>query len=203
MPASLRPAFATLWNLDLALADVIATTSEPALGAIRLAWWRERLEEVDQGAIPAEPRLSAIARQLVSRGITGKELARLEHAWLPLLEPFPWAEPQVDAMRLRGELLFRIGAQLLGGEQKDAEPTGALWSLVDAANHVSDPQSRDILLERARKLSPTLPRRVSKDLRPLTVLAALAAYDLGDKGSGVGRVAAAVAHRARGTFPRS
>ena len=29
LPSSVRPAFATLWNLDLALADVVATTSEP------------------------------------------------------------------------------------------------------------------------------------------------------------------------------
>ena len=68
MPASVRPAFATLWNLDLALADVVATTTEPALGAIRLAWWRERLEDLDAGKLPpGEPRLSAIARQLLGR----------------------------------------------------------------------------------------------------------------------------------------
>ncbi len=113
MPASIRPAFATLWNFDLALADVVATTSEPALGAIRLAWWRERLEELDTGKPPpGEPRLSAISRQLIDRGITGKELSQLEDGWLALLDPFPWNEAQAEALRLRGRILFGIGARL-------------------------------------------------------------------------------------------
>src|SRR4051794_34282993 len=113
MPATIRPAFATLWNLDLALAAVVATTSEPALGAIRLAWWRERLEELDEGATPAEPRLRAISGQLLGRGIRGKDLARLEDAWLPLLEPFPWGEAQAEGLKLRGLILFGIGTRLL------------------------------------------------------------------------------------------
>lgn len=200
MPASIRPAFATLWNLDLALADVVATTTEPALGAIRLAWWRERLEELDGGAAPPEPRLSAIARQLLGRGISGSELSRLEDAWLPLLDPFPWGDAQADGLSLRGRLLFGIGARLLGGAAGDAESAGALWSLADAAQHLSDRRSRETLLDRARKIA--LPDRVPKALRPLTILAAVAAYDLAGAKSGVGRVAAALAHRTLGTFPR-
>ena len=50
LPARVRPAFVALWDLDLAFASVVSTTSEPQVGAIRLAWWRERLEELDQGA---------------------------------------------------------------------------------------------------------------------------------------------------------
>src|ERR671918_1744417 len=77
-PAELRPAFDTLFAIDDAMGEVVARSTQPALGAIRLAWWRERLEELDQGAAPAaEPRLRAIARQLVERGITGKELSQL------------------------------------------------------------------------------------------------------------------------------
>src|SRR4051794_40836438 len=106
MPASIRPAFATLWNLDLALADVVATTSESALGAIRLAWWRERLEELDtEGPMAGDPRLSAIDRQLM-RWTNGAMLSLLADAWVPLLEPFPWGEAQTEAARERGELLF-------------------------------------------------------------------------------------------------
>ena len=36
------------------MADVVARSTEPALGAIKLAWWRERLEELDDGKVPAE-----------------------------------------------------------------------------------------------------------------------------------------------------
>ena len=202
MPASVRPAFATLWNLDLALADVVATTSEPPLGAIRLAWWRERLEELDtRGAPPGEPRLSAIARQLLSRGVTGAELSRLEDAWLPLLDPFPWGEDQAQGLKLRGRILFGIGARLLGGQAEAAQAAGALWSLVDGADHCSDEQSRMFLRGEAIKAVPPLPRNVPRNLRSLTMLGALAAFDVRRSGR-FGRGGAALAHRLTGRFPR-
>ena len=179
MPASIRPAFATLWNLDLALADVVATTSEPTLGAIRLAWWRERLEELDTGKPPpGEPRLSAISRQLLDRGITGKELSQARGCLAALLEPFPWDEAQAEALRLRGRILFGIGARLLGGQPEEAETAGALWSLVDGADHCSDEPSRNLLRHEATDAISQLPRKCTARLRPLTVLAALAAYDV-------------------------
>lgn len=203
MPSSVRPAFATLWNLDLALADVVSTTSEPALGAIRLAWWRERLEELDAGAVPrGEPRLSAIARQLLGRGVTGSELSKLEDAWLPLLEAFPWSEPQAEGLRLRGRILFGIAARLLGANAKDAEAAGALWSLVDGAQHCSEAESRDFLLAEARRALTHVPQKLSREVRPLTVLSALAASDMLGRGS-TARLGAALAHRLRGTIPRS
>jgi phytoene synthase len=204
LPSNVRPAFATLWNLDLALADIVSTTTEPALGAIRLAWWRERLEELDAAVATApEPRLRAIARQLIGRGITGKELSRLEDGWLPLLRPFPWGEEAAEGLRSRGRVLFAIGAKLLGAEVHDAEDAGALWSLVDGANHCSDPQSRDFLMGRAQELLPQIPTKIAPALRPLTVLAALAAIDVIRAGSGLARVSAAVRHRLLGTLPRS
>lgn len=202
MPAGIRPAFATLWNLDLALADVVATSSEPALGAIRLAWWRERLEELDAGKPPpGEPRLNAIVRQLLSRGVTGEELSQLEDAWLPLLEPFPWDEPQADGLKLRGRVLFGIGARLLGGPAAHAGAAGALWSLADGADHCSDQQSRIFLHREAASALSQVPRKVPRALRPLTVLAALAAYDVRPAGR-LGRGGAAIAHRLTGRFPR-
>jgi phytoene synthase len=200
MPAAVRPAFATLWNLDLALADVVATTSDPALGAIRLAWWRERLEELDAGVAPAEPRLSAIARQLLARGITGKELSRLEDAWLPLLDPFPWNGAQFEALKLRGRVLFGIGARLLGGEPDVAEAAGAFWSLIDGARHCSDAQSADFLFAGAKSLQ--LPLKIPRVLRPVTVLTAVAIAAVKDPGSGLARGMAALRHRATGRFAK-
>jgi 15-cis-phytoene synthase len=182
---------------------VVATTTDPALGAIRLAWWRERLEELDAGvAPPGEPRLSAIARQLLGRGVSGKELSTLEDAWLPLLQPFPWADDQAEGLRLRGRTLFGIGARLLGGSPEDAEAAGAFWSLADGAAHCSDVSSHELLLREARAALVELPRQLPREVRPLTVLAALAAHDVLRSGR-LTRVAVALAHRLRGTIPRS
>ena len=199
-PPRVRPALSALWNLDLAFADIVATTSQPALGAIRMAWWRERLEELDAGQARAEPRLQAAAAELLPRGITGAALSKLEDAWLPLLEPFPWGEAQADGLRERGRTLFAVGAHILGGKPSDAEPAGALWSLVDGAMHCSDPDSRNFLCSQARVAAGDMPNKVPANVRPLTVLGALAAYDL-QPGGRLGRVGVALAHRLKGTIP--
>jgi 15-cis-phytoene synthase len=191
------------------MADVVSTTTEPRVGAIRLAWWRERLEELDrESSAPAEPRLQAVASELIPRGVSGKELSGLEDAWLPLLDPFPWGESVAAGLRLRGRILFGIGARLLGGRSAQGEAAGALWSLVDGARHCSDVHSRMVLMGEARSAIDQLPReKPSKSLRRLTGLAAMAAHDVfrnkpldlpyEDRGRGM----AAFLHYLRGTLP--
>jgi len=198
LPAGIRPAFRALWGLDLAFADVVATSTDPNLGAIRLAWWRERLVELDlrEGA-PAEPRLRAVASDLLPRGVAGSGLSKLEDAWVPLLQPFPWGEEQLSGLKLRGRILFGIGARLLGASPSDAEAAGELWSLVDGAAHCSDSDTRNILLREAVGLAPS---RAPAAVRPLTMLAALSAHDVRPRGS-FRRGLTALRHRYRGTFP--
>ena len=175
-----------LWEIDLAFADVVSTTLTVQLGAIRLAWWRERLEELDSGtAPPTEPRLQAVAADLIPEGISGTELAQLEYCWLALLNPFPWDDLVADAIALRGAILFGIGARLLGCVGAEGEPFGAVWSLADVARHCSDEQTRAFLRDRARFAIAALPqRRIPIELQPLTMIVARRAYDLlhGDRG---------------------
>jgi phytoene synthase len=197
----LRLAFSALWNLDLAFADVVATSSDPRLGAIRLAWWRERLDDLDELKRPAEPRLEAVVAEILPRGISGHELTHLEGAWLPLLEPFPWGDRQAEALAVRGRLLFCIGARMLGSAPDEAARAGALWSLVDGARHCSDAKSREILRERAAAVLASIGKPQPRRLRVLTVLAALAAADLLREGSGLTRLSAAVKHRLLGILP--
>lgn len=174
------------------------------LGAIRLAWWRERLVELGQGASsPAEPRLEALAHELLPRGIAGSELSALEDCWLLLFSPFPWGEAVADALRKRGEILFGIGARLLGRSAAEGEPFGAVWSLVDGIRHCTDGQSRDFLIDRAKLAIADLPRRrIPGELRPLTMIAAFAAYDvLHDGRGGWRRIVSALRHSMFGMMP--
>jgi hypothetical protein len=166
-----------------------------------MAWWRERLEELDGGVIPAEPRLQAVATEVLPRGVTGRELSRLEDAWAPLLAPFPWENDQADGLRLRGRILFGIGARLLGGDPQSAEAAGVLWSLEDGAWHCSDEQSRIFLASRATDAIFQLPLRVPRKLRPLTILSALTAQKIW-LGNRFGRGGAAIWHHLTGRFPR-
>jgi phytoene synthase len=195
-----------LWEIDLAFAHVVATTMTIQLGTIRLAWWRERLEELDKGiGPPAEPRLQNVAATLIPARISGTELSRLEDCWLALLSPFPWGDAQAQALAKRGEILFGIGARLLGREAAEGEPFGAVWSLIDGARHCSDRQSRRFLFDRARSAIAGLPRqRVPAELLPLTMITLRRAYDLlhGDR-RGWHRMVAGIRYFNFGIMPRS
>src|SRR5688500_15300158 len=73
-PAAVRPALFALHALDIELAAVVDPTTEPMLGQIRLAWWREQLQALDSGGVAAQPTLAALAAEVLPRGISGASL---------------------------------------------------------------------------------------------------------------------------------
>jgi phytoene synthase len=209
LPARQRAAVAALFEIDGAMGDVVRTTSEPMVGQIRLAWWRERLEELDSAKqAPAEPRLQAVQRELIPRGVNGHDLAGLERGWVRLFDEFPWDVGTAEAIWFRGRLLFALGAQLLARTDDSIEGAGGLWALVDAARHCSDDASRQRLIAQARTFSKGLGgARFPAALRPLSMLAAVAVRDAFQTGpfeaEGMPRRAAAMlAHRVGGRLPR-
>jgi phytoene synthase len=178
-PVRERAALAALFAIDRAMGDVVRTTKEPMLGPIRLAWWRERLEELDGGApAAAEPRLLAVQRHVLPRGVSGRELAAFETGWLQLFDPFPWGVETSEAIWLRGNLLFGLGARVLGHADPRIQGAGGMWALVDAARHCTDAASRALLLDQAKTFAGGLRgEKFATALRPLTALAALAGRD--------------------------
>ena len=195
-PAELRAAFDALFDIDDAMAGVVAHSTQPALAAIKLAWWRERLEDLDRGKAPPEPRLQAVATELVPRGIAGADIGQLEEAWASLLQEGP--DPNVALAR--GVTLFQLAAGLLG---KDAPPllelAGALYAAGNLTRLGLAPNHMLVVTQ-----SPRVPRR----FRPLAGLAALAARDLRRGRRGLereatpGRALALLRHRLTGRFPR-
>ena len=209
MPAAVRGALSVLFMVDAAMGDVVRTTHEPMLGPIRLAWWRERLEELDEGrGAPAEPRLQQVEREVLPRGISGHDVAKLEPGWLRLFDPFPWGRETGEAVWMRGNRLFGLGARLLGESDDRIQAVGGLWALVDVARHCSDPSSRDMLMAQARSFAKGLgAARFGPRLRPLSVLAALAIRDCKrgepfEVEGTAGRTAAMLRHRLGGALPR-
>ncbi|WP_324807895.1 hypothetical protein SH584_01140 [Sphingomonas sp. LY29] len=191
-PVELRPAFDALMGIDDAMADVVMTSTQPALGAIRLAWWREALERLDTSPPPPEPRLKAVADELLPRGISGKMLGSIEEGWAAAFEEMP--DPR--AIRVRGERLFAVGAKLLGCDDPDLAEAGGIFALGDATRRgiLPIPAAHDVISARY----PT-------KLRPLTALARLGLRDLRN-GRDVepeatpGRAAALLSHRLFGTI---
>ncbi|MEO5809187.1 MAG: hypothetical protein ABIR51_03805 [Sphingomicrobium sp.] len=163
-PVELRSAFDALFGIDDALGQVVVSTSQPALGAIRLAWWREAIERLDRQPPPPEPRLQAVASELLPRGVSGVEVAGIEAGWAALLDEVP----DVDTVAGRGEMLFAIGARLLGASDPRLGEAGRLFALGGAAR-------RGFRFAAPAELSG---HRFPRQLRPLTALARLAARDL-------------------------
>lgn len=193
-PVELRPAFDALFGIDDAMGDVVARSTQPALGAVKLAWWRERLQELDQGQVPAEPRLKSAASELLPKGVTGEMLAGLEDGWATLLEE----EPEAERVGARGALLFGIAASLLGELDSCLDPAGRLFAYEQAgrAGQASLPPPTKELQALAR-------HRFSRRLRPLTAFARLAARDARQapttEAEGTpGRALALVVHRLTG-----
>lgn len=208
VPTRHRAAIEALFLIDAAMGDVVRTTSDPMLGQIRLAWWRERLEQLGADvAVPAEPRLRGVRRELIARGIMGSELARLERGWVAMFDAFPWDAGTAEAIWFRGRQLFAIGAELLDRTDDAIEGAGGLWVLIDAARHCSDAASRTLLLDQARTLARSLDGvRFPSALRPLSMLAALAVRDCRsgqpfEREGSAGRLFAALRHRWSGRLP--
>jgi phytoene synthase len=167
-PVELRPAFDALFDLDDALADVVERAREPTLGAIKLAWWRERLEELEQGRVPAEPRFRAVASELLPRGMSGAALGALTDGWTTLLE----AEPDIERVGEGGARLFVIAAGLLGANDPLIVTAGRLYRQEQVARRELMPVHWPM-----DELHPLAGHRFAKRLRPVTALAALAARD--------------------------
>jgi phytoene synthase len=187
--ARLRDAFRALFEIDAALADVVARATDPGLGRIKLAWWREQLEALDSSAPPAEPRLHSAAEHLLPAGVTGAELAELEAGWATLLDQ------EIDAglVAARGATLFRIGGKLLGSDDAKLGDAGALYALASVARR-GVPE----LFEPAREVFERLRGHCfGRRLRPLTMLARAASRDLNreEPEGSRGRAAAMLAHR--------
>ncbi|HEV2816582.1 MAG TPA: hypothetical protein VGW40_05105 [Allosphingosinicella sp.] len=145
---------------------------------IRLAWWREALEKLDRAPPPPEPVLRGIA----AHGLPGPELAAMTGGWEELLAEGPLGEDALAAYAAaRGGALFRHSARLLGLPGHPVEAAGRRWALVDLARRSAAPAEAAAALAAAARAGadPLWPR----PLRPLGMLAMLAARDLARDGA--------------------
>lgn len=183
-PARARPALEALFALDAAFAAVLASGSQPMIGRIRLAWWREALGRLDTAPPPAEPTLDAVAAHLLPLGLAGESLAAMEEGWAPLLDEGPLVGEAINAHgEARGAALFAFAARILGmGAPPMVAAAGRDWALADLARHLSRGDERAAVLA-AIGAEPTA--SWPRPLRPLGMLAMLARRD---RARGRGRI---------------
>lgn len=177
-PPPARPALTALFALDERFGTIVASTTEPVIGLMRLAWWREALERLDQAPPPAEPLLSSLARAMLPPGVTGASLAEIEGGWAALLDGEPDAEAIVRHGRARGGTVFRSAARVLGASDPRVPAAGEAWALADLGHRHSDPAVRETARRLARGVLAALPGGTwERSARPLAALAVLARRD--------------------------
>ncbi|MET0309062.1 MAG: squalene/phytoene synthase family protein [Sphingomonas sp.] len=205
-PAHGRDALRALLALDDRLANVLQTTREPALGQIRLAWWREALGKLDSAPPPAEPVLAALAEHVLPLGLRGGALADLVSGWDVLIE-----EEALDDAALgrfaagRGHLFTLAGTILRAGASDPVTAAGQGWALADLARHIDNAEDRSRASGLAQEpLARATRTRWTRNGRALGAMAHVARLDLaqmvgeGERRASPGHVGRLLWHRMTG-----
>jgi phytoene synthase len=181
-PPARREALGVLWALDERMGAIVAAAGEPAIGAMRLVWWRDALIGLDRrdAPVPAEPLLAATAERLLPAGLSGEAIAAIEEGWSALLDAEEPGEAEIAAHAAhRGAPLFALAAALLGASlPEDVARAGEGWALADLGHRLRGGDARRFARARARSLLAQVdPGRWPAALRPLGLLTVLARAD--------------------------
>lgn len=177
-PVSVRERLRTAFALDRRLAKIVAGTTEPMLGQMRLAWWRDML-----GAESAERPLGDQVLDTISMHWRDDAecLMELVNAWEQMLGAPPLSQDAIQEFgRGRGGIfvasLNSAGDHLQHGE---AFRAGQRWALTDAALNIGNDQERGAFKRVAKGVPATGTLRAP--YKGLAILNALAMRSL-DKG---------------------
>ncbi|MEM1410687.1 MAG: hypothetical protein AAGG79_08105 [Pseudomonadota bacterium] len=192
----MRGALTIFFELDARLARLVAASSEPMLGQVRLAWWRDTLRLPVSERPAGDPILDAISAQMA--GVEDAFIALVD-GWEQMLSEPPLSRAAASGFAAgRAQTVVRLASRegYPATVLDDVQAASYLWALADAVSHISDGVERQTLLDLAREQRP--PGRLLKPFRGLAVLAALGerAIKAGGAPLMAGRSAGLVAFRA-------
>jgi phytoene synthase len=150
-PLQFRDAFALLLQVDARFAELVAKSSEPLIGQMKLAWWRD--------AIAAEPDRRPKGEPLFERlGATSglslaPSLTMLVDAWESLLVDPTGEGGRADFAKARSAAIFGSYANWVGS-QDDLRLLGEEWALVDVFGVSAVVHPEKIECPRVRALRP-------------------------------------------------
>lgn len=126
-PRASRPALAALFALDRRLASALAPAREPLLSQVRLAWWRERLQEPASARPKGEPLLAMIGAHWRNCGC---ELVALVDGWEHMIGPPPHPAGDVNGLAAgRGQALAAFAGLVgAGDDAAAASAAGEAWA---------------------------------------------------------------------------
>ena len=164
-PAKVRNAFALLLQFDERLSDIVSRISEPMIGQLKLAWWRDALNAAPAQRPKGEPLLSALSE------LDRPELTTAAHglvdAWEMLLMEEQWSDALLDSFaEARGQAVFGGYVGLLA-KDLPVEAIATEWAKRDLATRYPNAMPTPFSL-------PTEKLPSQRPLRPLTLLVLLA-----------------------------
>lgn len=201
MSRDLRGRLASFFAFDQRLARIVAKTTEPMLGQMRLAWWRDMLAKATEERPRGDAVLDALGKEW---GEEAAEFSAVVDGWEHMLGEPPLGEDAL--MQFAGGRIAPLRALMRRDERSSAKEASLAalrrWALVDAAANTTEGNEKLLMLELARSQgNPSA--RFGRGFRGLAVLDALARRSLYRGGRPLmdGRGAAIVALRA-GIFGR-
>jgi phytoene synthase len=193
-PAAQRAALGAALALDYRLSQLVARTTEAMLGQMRLAWWRETLQQPPAARPRGDAVLDAISDSWQDNCAP---LIALVDGWEYLLRPEPIDSAAALAFAEGRAAALMAACGYDAGTGRAAAVAARAWALGDLAAKVSNEAERRVLI--ALGLAEARQRaRLDPQGRALAVLGALGARALARGGRPLmeGRGAAAIAVKA-------
>lgn len=174
-PVAVRAALSAALGLDRRLARIVARTTEPMLGQMRLAWWREALSKPVAERPRGDVVLDELGQQWADREAA---LIAMVDGWEVLVSADALGPKEIAGFGVgRGAFFGALVSELPRTDQDRVAAAAFRWAVADAATAVSDPDERAQLIA----AGPTRGDdggRLPRDLRGLAVLDALARRSL-------------------------
>jgi len=170
-PPKVRAALTTAFQLDRRLARIAARTTEPVLGQMRLAWWRDALAK----PVGERPRGDAVL-DAVGRDWAGREAALIAmvDGWEVLVTADQLGPSEIEAFgSRRGAFFGALSGDRSRADEDRVAASAFHWAIADAVLGVSDDAERALLIE-AGLTRAGAGGRLPRELRGLAVLDALA-----------------------------
>lgn len=194
-PPELRGALTILFELDHRLARIVAATTEPMLGQMRIAWWRDVLSSPPHDRPVGDAVLDGIGEHWMERE---RALIDLVDGWEHMLATPSLGEADAEALiSARCEAILAVFGVHDRGAAPSYEAAARAWAIADMAAKVSHPDERTLILRLWRD-RPGQSAKLPQEARGLAVLGALGARALRRGGRPLmeGRTASLVATRA-------
>jgi phytoene synthase len=166
-----RNSLAIALRLDRRLARIVARTSEPMLGQMRLAWWREALAKPAGDRPRGDAVLDGVANHWAGREAA---LAAMVDGWEVLVTAERLGPNEADILGSgRGAFFAALAPEASPAQARRLVAAGRCWALADAAARVADTDERAVLVAAGLAAQET-GARFPPGLRGLAVLEGLA-----------------------------